>query len=574
MYLRRKWTSTFLLLVLLSLWLAACAPAGTPAPAAPQPAVEETSAEPVAPQPAVEETAAEPLGTEPAAEQPQAASSGGGTLSVGLSVEPETLDPGDAFYIAEQFVVMNIFDSLVAMDPQGELHPWLATEWTPNDAYTEFAFTLRQDVSFHDGAPFNAAAVKATFDHIVNDVETSGGKTMLANYSESVVEGDYAITVKFSAPYPTFLNDVSRPWLGISSPVALEQYGQDYGRHPTGTGPFMFSEWNAQEQIVLANNPNYNWAPEFSDQQGPANLEGIVFRILPEAATRLTALETGEILIAEEPPALDAVALEDDGKAVIQTFSSPGMPSHMMINTEKTPTDDILVRQAMVYAVNQEELAQTAFNRLGSPAHNVLSPTTWSFYPPAADLYRYDPAKAAQLLDEAGWVDNNGDGIREKDGENLALEYLAIPAYEEAFMELLAAYLQQAGFEVNIRTMDDAGIFAAGSAGEHNLLNMGWVSIDPGVLNIVYNSANIDGGSSFTRFRSAELDAALNDAQTQTDRDQRKADYESVQQIIMENALIIPVHNYNRVFIMAPVVQGFSFDVEGYPWLYGIQIVE
>lgn len=557
---RKEWIPVFLLLVLLSSWMAACAPAATPAPAVTQPAVEETA-------PVVVET-------KPLIEEPMPPEAGGGTLTVGISVEPETLDPGDAVYIAEQFVVMNIFDTLVVMDPQGELYPGLATEWSPNAEFTEFAFTLRQDVNFHDGTPFNAAAIKATFDHIVNDVETSGGKTMLANYSESVVDSDYAITVKFSAPYPTFLNDVSRPWLGISSPAALEQYGSDYGRNPTGTGPFMFSEWTAQEQIVLVRNPEYNWAPEFSTQQGPAAVEKVIFRILPEAATRLTALETGEILIAEEPPALDAVALEDGGKAVIQTFSSPGMPSHMMINTEKTPTDDLRVRQAMVYAVNQEELAQTAFNRLGSAAHSVLSPTTWSFNQQAADLYSYDPAKAAQLLDEAGWVDNNGDGIREKDGENLALEYLAIPAYEEAFMELLAAYLQQAGFEVNIRTMDDAGIFAAGSAGEHNLLNMGWVSIDPGVLNIVYNSANIDGGSSFTRFRNSDLDAALNDAQTQTDRDQRKADYETVQRIIMENALIIPVHNYNRVFILAPVVQGFSFDVEGYPWLYGIQITE
>lgn len=560
MIIKREWSIALVFLLLMSFMLVACTPVSTPAPEATQPPIEET-------EPVVSET-------QPISEVTQPPSAGGGTLSIGISVEPETLDPGDAFYIAEQFVVMNIFDTLVAMDPQGELHPWLATEWSPNGDYTEFTFSLRQDVSFHDGAPFNAAAVKATFDHIVNDVETSGGKTMLANYAESIVNDDYSITVKFSAPYPTFLNDVSRPWLGISSPAALEQYGPDYGRHPTGTGPFMFSEWTAQEKIVLVRNPDYNWAPEFSTHQGPASVESVVFRILPEAATRLTALETGEILIAEEPPALDAVALEDAGKATIQTFSSPGMPSHMMINTEKPPTDDPRVRQAMIYAVNQEELVQTAFNRLGSPAHSVLSPTTWSFNQQAADLYRYDPTKAAQLLDEAGWVDSNGDGIREKDGENLAIEYLAIPAYEEAFMELLAAYLQQAGFEVNIRTMDDAGIFAAGSAGEHNILNMGWVSIDPGVLNIVYNSANIDGGSSFTRFRNEELDAALNDAQTQTDRDQRKADYEAVQQVIMENALIIPVHNYNRVFVMLSTVQGFSFDVEGYPWLYGIQIAE
>jgi peptide/nickel transport system substrate-binding protein len=557
---KKVWLPAFVLLMLLSVWLPACTPTATPASVSTQPVVEETA-------PQVDEN-------QPVQETPQIPALGGGNLSIGISVEPETLDPGDAVYIAEQFVLMNIFDTLLAMDPQGELHPWLAIDWSPNSEFTEFTFNLRQDVRFHDGAPFNAAAVKMTFDHIVNDVETSGGKTMLANYTESMVDSDYTITVKFSAPYPTFLNDVSRPWLGISSPAALEQYGADYGRHPTGTGPFMFSEWMAQEQIVLVRNPDYSWAPEFSEHQGPAPLDGLVFRILPEAATRLTALETGEIQIAEEPPALDAVAMEDAGTAQIQTFSSPGMPSHMMINTEKAPTDDLRVRQAMVYAVNQEELVQTAFNRLGSPAHSVLSPTTWSFNQQAADLYRYDPEKAAQLLDEAGWVDDNGDGIREKDGENLSLEYLAIPAYEEAFMELLAAYLQQAGFEVNIRTMDDAGVFAAGSAGEHNLLNMGWVSIDPGVLNIVYNSANIDGGSSFTRFTDADLDGALNDAQTQTDRGRRKADYETIQQIIMENALIIPVHNYNRIFIMAPVVQGFSFDVEGYPWLYGTQIVE
>ena len=541
------------LVLIASVLLSACGaqPQSTAAPATEQVAPAETQS-PVTPQ--------ENTGSE------------GGTLSIGMSVEPETLDPGDAVYIAEQFVIMNLFDTLITMDPKGDLHPGLATSWTPNAEYTEFTFDLRQDVKFHDGTPFNAAAVKATFDHIANDVDTSGGKTMLANYAESVIDGDFTVTVKFSAPYPTFLNDTSRPWLGISSPAALEQYGADYGRHPVGTGPFMFEDWAAQEQIVLTKNPDYNWGAEFSAHQGPVTLDKVVFRILPEAATRLTALETGEIQIAEEPPALDAVALEDEGKAIVATFASPGMPSHMMINTEKAPTDDIRVRQAMIYAVNQEELVQTAFNRLGSPAHSVLSPTTWAYNEAAGNLYRYDATKAASLLEEAGWVDNNGDGIREKDGQNLTITYLAIPAYEEAFMELLAAYLQQAGFEVDIRTMDDAGIFAAGSAGEHNILNMGWVSIDPGVLNIVYNSANIDGGSAFTRFVNADLDAALNDAQTQTDREKRKADYMTAQQIIMENALIIPVHNYNRAFIMDSGVQGFSFDVEGYPWLYDITL--
>src|SRR6185503_5983071 len=128
---------------------------------------------------------------------------------------------------------------------------------------------------FHDGTAFNAAAVKSTFDHIFNDVESSAGKTMLANYVESVVNNDATITIKFSAPYPTFLNDATRPWLGISSPTALQKYGADYGRHPVGTGPFMFEEWTAQEQIVVTRNPEYNWAPEFAAHQGPALFEKV-----------------------------------------------------------------------------------------------------------------------------------------------------------------------------------------------------------------------------------------------------------------------------------------------------------
>ncbi|MBK7451258.1 MAG: hypothetical protein IPJ47_18380 [Anaerolineales bacterium] len=154
----------------------------------------------------------------------------------------------------------------------------------------------------------------------------------------------------------------------------------------SGTGPFKFVQWDAQSQIVLERNPDYNWGPEFAAHQGPANLEQVVFRILPEAATRLTAFETGEVLIASEPPALDAIALADSGTAAIQTFAQPGVPAILMINATKAPTDNVDVRKAMILAVNQEELAQTAFQSLGLPATSVISPTTWAYDEGAASL--------------------------------------------------------------------------------------------------------------------------------------------------------------------------------------------
>lgn len=550
----RKYFMLLTLLVIVSM-LAACAPA----PAAEEPAAEATEA------PASEATEA------PAEE------ASGGTLTIGLPVEPETLDPGDAVYVQEQFILMNLFDSLLSISPDGELHPGLATAWEPNADYSEFTFTLRQDVTFHDGTPFTAEAVKASFDHINSDaVLESGGKSLLQDHSyvETVVVDDYTVTVKFGASYPLFLRDASRQWLSISSPAALEASGADYGRNPVGTGPFKFVQWDAQSQIVLERNPDYNWGPEFAAHQGPANLEQVVFRILPEAATRLTAFETGEVLIAGEPPALDAIALAGSGAATIQTFAQPGVPAILMINATKAPTDNVNVRKAMIFAVNQEELAQTAFQELGLPATSVISPTTWAYDEGAASLYSYNPEEAARLLEEEGWVDADGDGVREKDGETLTIDWPDNPAWSEAFNELLIGYLSEAGFDVQYRSMDDGAAYEELLAGNYTLVYMYWTRPDPSPLRYLFHSENTNGGGAWTNFVNEDLDNALADADTNTDEAARAQDYAVAQNIIMENALVLPMFTVNTSYITAPSVQGFSFDLEGYPYLYDISISE
>ncbi|MBI1299679.1 hypothetical protein GC175_32545 [bacterium] len=519
------------------LLLAACAPAATP-PTAPQ----ETS----------------PTG-------PMT----GGALVFGLATEPVTLDPAAAFYIAERLVLMNIFDTLVTMAPDGSLHPGLATEWTSNDDGTEFTFTLRQDVTFHDGEAFNADAVLNAFDRVLAVTDFSAAQTVLADFADAVAVDEYTVTVTFGAAKPRFLEDLSQPWMGIPSPAA-----EDLAQNPIGSGPFVFEEWAPQDYITVSRNPDYAWAPEFATNENAALLDEVTFRFLPDQASRLSAIESGEAQVVEDPAAQEASPLIADGTFNVETFTAPGMPSHMMINTELAPTDDLAVRQAMIHAVNQEELVTVAFAGLQSASHNVLSPSTFGYSADAAALYQPDLAQAQTLLEEAGWVDSDGDGIRQKDGENLRIAYPAIPAYESAFMELLAAYLTEAGFEVEIMTMDDAGIFEFAGAGNHNIVNMGWTSSDPGVLNIVYNSANIDGGSAFTRFRSEELDSVLNAAGSELDRDARADLYAQAQQIIMENALALPVHNYDRVMLMTPAVQGWRFDAEGYPYLQEVWLAQ
>ena len=523
---------------------------------------------PAAEVPAAQATEAPTVATEVAAPS-------GGLLTIGIAVEPETLDPGDAVYVQEQFILMSLFDSLLSMAPDGSLHPGLATVWEPNEDFSEFTFTLRADVTFHDGTAFNAEAVKASFDHIMSEsVLESGGKSLLQDhqYVETVVVDDTHATVKFAASYPSFLRDAARQWLSISSPAALTEFGQDYGRNPVGTGPFKFVQWDAQSQIVLERNPDYNWGPEFAAHEGPANLDQVVFRILPEAATRFTAFETGEILIASEPPALDAISIAESGAAQLQTFAQPGIPAILMINATKAPTDDINVRKAMILAVNQEELAQTAFQSLGLPAYSVISPTTWGYDKELDNLYRFNLEEAGRLLDESGWIDSDGDGIREKGGEKLTIDWPDNPAWSEAFNELLVGYLANVGFDVQYRSMDDGAAYEELLAGNYSLVYMYWTRPDPSPLRYLFHSENANGGGAWTNFVSEELDAALADGDTQTDENVRKQDYMTAQKIIMENALVLPMFTVNTSYLTSPVVQGFGFDLEGYPWIYDISI--
>jgi len=515
--------------------------------------------------------------TEAAVAATEAPAASGGILTLGVAIEPETLDPGDGVYVQEQFLAMSLFDSLLSIAPDGSLHPGLASAWEPNADYSEFTFTLRQDVTFHDGTAFKADAVKASFDHIMSEaVLESGGKSLLQDheYIETVVVDDFTVTVKFAASYPMFLRDAARQWLSISSPAALEKYGLEYGRNPVGTGPFKFVQWDAQTQIVLERNPDYNWGPEFAAHEGPALLEQVIFRILPEAATRLTAFETGEILIASEPPALDAIAMVDAGTASIQTFAQPGIPAILMINATKAPTDDLNVRRAMILAVNQQELATTAFQSLGLPAYSVISPTTWAYNEEAADLYQFNLEEAGRLLEESGWVDSDGDGVREKDGEKLTVDWPDNPAWSEAFNELLSGYLANAGFDVQYRSMDDGAAYEELLAGNYSLVYMYWTRPDPTPLRYLFHSENTNGGGAWTNFVSEELDAALEDGDTQTDEAIRKQDYETAQMIIMENALALPMFTVNTSYLTAPSIEGFTFDLEGYPWLYDISIAQ
>jgi peptide/nickel transport system substrate-binding protein len=280
--------------------------------------------------------------------------------------------------------------------------PGLVEEWSVDETNTTWTLKLREGVTFHDGTPFNAEALKFNFDRIINP-ETASRKAagLLLNPTTTVVD-EYTVEVKYDAPYGAFLDALSTPVLGIVSPASVEQYGADVGRNPVGTGPFKFVEWIAQDRIVLERNPDYNWAPPHMQHQGPVGFDQLIFRIIPEDVARVVALETGEIDALINLPREQVARFENDPAFGVEIAVVAGSPAMMILNGAKFPTDDPMVRQALQVAVNQDDLISAALFGVGQRAYSPISNANPCYDSSLESQYAYNPDQARTLLADAG----------------------------------------------------------------------------------------------------------------------------------------------------------------------------
>jgi peptide/nickel transport system substrate-binding protein len=417
--------------------------------------------------------AAAPTGVETPATQPPAASTeappteapaveSGGTLVWANWPDPDTLDPHATVssWVANQ--IMNLYDTLLWRGPDQDLYPGLANSWEVSDDGMTYTFYLREGVTFHDGTPFNAEAVKYNFDRIKSGAAarvmgSAAANDLIGSYESAEVIDDLTVALHFAEPYPAFLDAVSSHYLSIVSPTAVEKWGDDFGKHPVGTGPFMLEEYVPQDHLTLVRNPDYNWAPSFMEHQGPAYLDKVIHRFVEEAGTRVAMLESGEAQLVSRANAEDVARLGSDPDYVLEVGYGGGLPHGYFPNASKYPTNDIRVRQALLYGTNRELLCQTLWNNFNPPAYGPLSPATWGYDSAVEQMYPYDPEKAKELLEEAGWTVGS-DGIRvDKDGNRLHLLIQSIVSADmSAAYEFQQAELKDIGIETEVVTMDSA----------------------------------------------------------------------------------------------------------------------
>jgi peptide/nickel transport system substrate-binding protein len=506
-----------------------------------------------------------------AAAAPQA----GGTLVYALRDEPDRLDPNLSGLRPSQIVFFQIFDPLIVRDKRDQsFKPWLATSWQVSPDGKVYTFALRPGVKFQDGTPFDAAAVKFNFDRTHNPTLASRcGGCAVGFYDHTVVVNPLTVKIYLKRPWAPFL-DAASLYYRMVSPTAVKRYGdQDFGRHPVGTGPFQFVEWVPNDHITLERYPAYGWPAPIMHHTGPAHVDRVEFRMLPEDGTRVAALENGEAQVIDNAPAQDFDRLTKDPRFQALIGFVPGIPFDFAINVTKSPTSELAVRQAFSYGLDRPTIATTVFGPFEKvdaflPTYGLLTPYTWA-YDKTAGLYHYNPAKARALLDEAGWK-VGPDGIRQKSGQRLTI---ALGSWEHGVPEVMQAQLKQIGIDLKLFIETGAAIQTVNQNQREAITLMSPLPAprsDPDIISAFLHSRNVGGGGfNFSFVKDPALDRLLDAQAVEVNSAKRLQILSAAQHMVMEKAYMVAVYNWDNISLKSANVRDLEFDNIGFfPWLY------
>jgi len=499
-----------------------------------------------------------------------------GTLTYGMAGGFDTLDVTATTFTRVGRIGLHIVDPLVWQTRPGQFAPGLATSWTASPDATAYTFTLRNDVKFHDGTPLTAEAVKVTFDRIVDpETKSQTAFSFIGPYDRTEVVNPFTVRVRFKSPYAAFLDGASSPYLGILSPAALKRYGKDFGPVVfVGSGPFMLQSYHADAEVNLIRNPNYNWASRIFQHNGPPYLQRIVFRIIPEDATRLATLETGETLFIEDVPTSDYQRLRNARDFALLEIPQAGSGWSVMMNQQRAPTNDLAVRRAVMHGIDVAGLAKTVWDGVFKPACSPLTPNMFGFDPNTCKGTAYNPDLARRLLEEAGWR-TGPDGIRTKDGQRLRLEFfLQPPTKNQEMAAFVQASLKAIGIEVNLNVVARAAYLDAVRSGRHHLQFWWETGTDPGgILRILFHSSNAGGGTNRSNYKNQEMDRLIDQIDATADPQTRTGLVVKAQQKAIDDAVMAYLADPPSLYAQARTVQHVWVDWGGnYPYFYDTRI--
>lgn len=461
----------------------------------------------------------------------------------------DTLDPAISKSTPTQIVLRQIFNTLVNWnDPSmSEIVPELAESWSSSEDGMTWTFNLRKDVTFSDGTPFNAEAVKFSLDRILDPDLGSSNRSQLADISEIVVVNDHTLQIMTSKPAPTLLEKLTESYASINSPTAIETDPQGYSQHPVGTGAYTLVEWIPGDHLTIERNPNF-----FGE---PGKSETMTFRPIPEGSARVIELLTGNADIAFNVPPESAEQVAGTEGAFLKIEPS-SFQMFMELNTAKPPFNDPRARLAVNYAIDRSAIIDKILQGYAAEPTGIFPDGIQGRIPQTP--YPYDPEKAKALMAEAFpngldepvviWTPN---GRYPKD---------------QTVSEVVQSYLNAIGIETEFKVWEWAAYSktlynpnpGVGTGKGSNDANM-WL-FGTGIVQADYRTRRkfySTHASNLTGYNNPEVDALLDKAAVELDYDKRMSYFGELQDIVWNkapNALTL----YNGVQLI-----GLADGVEG-----------
>jgi peptide/nickel transport system substrate-binding protein len=430
------------------------------------------------------------------------------TLTVDLPGDVATMDPQVQWDSFSYSVYRNIFDNLVTRDVSGKIVGQVASAWHYKSP-TEVVFTIRNDIKFQDGSKLTPEDVVFSVKRITNPAFKSPQLSQFDQITGAEVTGPDEVTLTTKTPYPVLLAQLVK--LSIVPKAYVEKLGDTkFNQEPMGSGPYKLESWQHGVQSVLAANSDY-W-------RGKPPFEKVVFRVVPQVATRVADLRAGVADIVQNITPDDAQALKSD-RAVKVLVTPTERTGYLFINAQWGPTKDVRVRQAIAMAIDRESLISALLGGYAKPVNIVLTPASFG-YTPDIKGWPYDPKKAAALIKEAG-------------AEGATLPFLTSPAYPQNVIQAIQQMLDQVGLKVVIRQMDQPSYLHARQGTPQDAGSLGF-----GLWSCACQDADgtiwplFHTGSIWSKFSNPEFDKAVDAARQTIDEKARLADYHTAFEIL------------------------------------------
>ena len=459
------------------------------------------------------------------------AAESGDALVVGSIADARMLVPVIASDSASADIVGVVFNGLVKYDPNLNLIGDLASSWDIEEGGRVIIFQLRRGVQWHDGEPFTAADVEFTYQKLIDPEVRTPYSGDFQRIQQFEIIDDYTIKLTYREPFAPGLCSWGMPIMPKHLLEGEDLNHTEFSLHPVGTGPYRFKSWRKQEKIELVANPDYF---EHSPYIGR-----YIYRVIPDQATLFLELQAQGVDLTELSP-LQYKRQTDTTffKKYYRKFRLTGFGySYLGYNLANSKFQDIRVRKALNYAVDKNEIIETVLLGLGRISCGPFLPESWGFNP-RVEPDRFNAQKARQLLEEAGWIDTNQDGWRDKAGEIFEFTIITNQGNEARIKtaQIIQRRLADIGVKVKLKVLEWS-VFLSEFIDQRNFeaILLGWgLGLDPDNFDIWHSSKTRKGEFNFIGYKNIEVDSLLEEARRTFDQEERKICYQRIHEIIYD----------------------------------------